>query len=459
MLRPLVRRWRSMAHHSFVYIDDGIGGASDLISAKAASQVQRTDLKRAGLKANETKSHWEPVQVGEWLGIIINTIAMTFHVPQRKIDKLRALINSMVNSTSVVVKDLARLAGQIVSMTLGLGPIARLFTRQMYYRIENRICWNELIEVDSSLLEELQFWLQHVKAFNGYAISRSIASATAVVYSDASATGYGGYLVQIGNKHSATGVWPVSEQDMSSTGREMKAILYVLESFRNFLQQQTVIWFTDSSNTVRIVQHGSSKPHLQNIAVRIFNICFELHIELHVEWLPRTANQKADYLSRIVDPDDWSLSKQYFQLLDKLWGPHTIDRFASSYNNQVPRFNSRYWNPGTEAVNAFTEEWSLENNWLCPPTYLISRTINKLVRCKAKGTLIIPEWPSAVFWPLVAPGCGSYAAYIKDVHYFNPSSGIFTSGRGQQLVYKRTKSVFSGVPRFRVIALRMDCSI
>ena len=78
---------------------------------------------------------------------------MTFHVPQRKIDKLHGLINGMVNSSSVIVKDLARLAGQIVSMTLGLEPIARLFTRQMYYRIENRLCWQELIQIDSSLLE------------------------------------------------------------------------------------------------------------------------------------------------------------------------------------------------------------------------------------------------------------------------------------------------------------------
>ena len=175
------------------------------------------------------------MQVGQWLGFIINTITMTFHVPQRKIDKLHSLINTMLTSSEIVVKDLARVAGQIASMTLGLGPIALLFTRQMYFRIENRQHWHQTIVVDNPLLEELKFWLQYVHAFNGYAISRNL-SATSIVYSDASSTGYGGYSVQLGNFHSSAGLWSREESTLSSTYREMKAILNVLKSFKNSLQ-------------------------------------------------------------------------------------------------------------------------------------------------------------------------------------------------------------------------------
>ena len=60
LLRPLVTRWRSMGHVSLVYIDDGISGASDKLSVKAASFIQRRDLNRSGLKCNEAKSNWEP---------------------------------------------------------------------------------------------------------------------------------------------------------------------------------------------------------------------------------------------------------------------------------------------------------------------------------------------------------------------------------------------------------------
>ena len=72
-----------------------------------------------------------------------------------------------------------------------------------------------------------------------------------------------------------------------------------------------------------------------------------------------------------MDYDDWSLDGAIFQQLDHKWGPHTIDRFASHYNTQLPHFNSRFWNPGTEGVDVFTCDWSKDINWLCPPVFLI----------------------------------------------------------------------------------------
>lgn len=39
-----------MGHVLLVYIDDGISGTRDRISAKAASFIQRRDLARSGLK-------------------------------------------------------------------------------------------------------------------------------------------------------------------------------------------------------------------------------------------------------------------------------------------------------------------------------------------------------------------------------------------------------------------------
>ena len=103
MLRTFVRSWRSMGHCAFIYIDDGMSGTKSLITAKAASTIQRADLSNSGLKANESKSHWEPMLVAEWLGFIINTIQMTFQVLQRKVDKLRNQINGLILSTAIEV--------------------------------------------------------------------------------------------------------------------------------------------------------------------------------------------------------------------------------------------------------------------------------------------------------------------------------------------------------------------
>jgi hypothetical protein len=50
------------------------------IDAAAASIIQKKYLSCSGLKTNEEKCHREPMQIGEWLGMIINTINSKFRL-------------------------------------------------------------------------------------------------------------------------------------------------------------------------------------------------------------------------------------------------------------------------------------------------------------------------------------------------------------------------------------------
>ena len=142
---------------------------------------------------------------------------------------------------------------------------------------------------------------------------------------------------------------------------------------------------------------------LQELALSVFQLCVVYHVTIEPEWIPREENELADYISKLRDYDDWMVHPIIFQQIDKLWGPHTVDRFANTHNAQLERFNSRFWNPGTEAVDTFMADWSGENNWWCPPVALIPRLIQHASRTKAEGTLIISQWPSAPFWPLIFP--------------------------------------------------------
>ena len=78
--------------------------------------------------------------------------------------------------------------------------------------------------------QELKFWLQHVDAFNGYAIKKKF-SATATVYSDASDTWFGGYSALIGSDVSCEN-WSEFDAAQSSTFREMKAMLNGFQTVR-----------------------------------------------------------------------------------------------------------------------------------------------------------------------------------------------------------------------------------
>ena len=103
----------------FRVFDDGISGHRDKVSARVVSLVQRSDLSSSGLVQNESKSRWEPVQVGKWLGFLINTVQHIFQVPEAKLAKLNCLLESLILDGFSTPKQLARVAGLLpVSLLL-----------------------------------------------------------------------------------------------------------------------------------------------------------------------------------------------------------------------------------------------------------------------------------------------------------------------------------------------------
>ena len=88
---------------------------------------------------------------------------------------------------------------------------------------------------------------------------------------------------------------------------------------------------------VRILQTGNWKPDFQTEALEIFSAVLGGQIRIEPEWIPRTENEQADSLSCIIDYDDWGVI-HHSARFDSLWGPHSIDGFASFYNSQLSRF-------------------------------------------------------------------------------------------------------------------------
>ena len=114
---------------------------------------------------------------------------------------------------------------------------------------------------------------------------------------------------------------------------------------------------THISSPLSVVTNERGKKRLV-INLKVFSLSIHNNIKLEPEWIPRSLNERADLLSRIVDYDDWMLNPVVFAEVDRLWGPHSVDRFANWQNCQTTRFNSRCWSPGSEA---FTVDWGKEN--------------------------------------------------------------------------------------------------
>ena len=257
---------------------------------------------------------------------------------------------------SSTYRELARIAGSIISVAFAVGPISRLLTRQMYLAIETRSGWDHPLHFSPNLVEELRFWRCNVDSFNVYAIRPPVTSST-IVFTDASDVAFGGFSASLDG---------------------LKAIYYVLLSYADQLKFRRVKVCTDNQSAARIISVGSSKPWLQTLALNIVQLCLSNGLVLEAPWIPRSLNEEADLLSRFIDRDDWSVNPSVFRVIDAKWGPHIIDQFAAYYNAQLPKFNSKFACPGCNGVDALAQDWSGENNWICPPIGLIVPSVKKL---------------------------------------------------------------------------------
>ena len=97
------------------------------------------------------------------------------------------------------------------------------------------------------------------------------------------------------------------------------------------------------------------------------------------------------FLSPIIDVNDWQSSTEFLEYLDTMWGTHTVDRFANMNNNKTKLFNSFHLNPGTLGVDAFSSNWQSDMNWLVAAVALTARAIMLLVKCKRRGTIVVPK--------------------------------------------------------------------
>ena len=114
-------------------------------------------------------------------------------------------------------------------------------------------------------------------------------------------------------------MWTTDEALESSTRRELKAIELALCSFQHVFSGKSLNWYTDNQNCGKIVEAGSMKENLQAIAMSILSICLINGISIDIQWIPREGNTQANYLSKIIDYQDWGVSEFFLDYMNELW--------------------------------------------------------------------------------------------------------------------------------------------
>ena len=214
----------------------------------------------------------------------------------------------------------------------------------------------------------MTFWRSNVASLNGIPIWSERNKSSKIIYSDASASACVNFIEFEGKVFHQN--WSDFKKSQSSTFRELLTVSLSMKAFTESLQAQSVTWFTDNQNVVRIVNCGSRVPALQDLAMDIFQTCLLNSVSIDMQWIPRDLNSAADDIRKFLDHDDYNINDTVFNALDDWWGPHTCDRFACPYNAKVQCFSTRFYQPGSSGVNAVSQDWSHHYNWLYPPVYL-----------------------------------------------------------------------------------------
>ena len=126
------------------------------------------------------------------------------------------------------------------------------------------------------------------------------------------------------------------------------------------------------------------------------------NIWISAEHIAGKCNVAADRQSREINTNtEWMLNPTLLnKALDKLQACPDVDMFASRLNKQFSRYISFRPDPGAYLVDAFSAQWNKLNGYYFPPFSLIPRVLQKLEQDKATGIVVIPRWPTQVWYSM-----------------------------------------------------------
>ena len=399
IIRPVLKWAREQGIRISAYLDDIIVAASTKEEAKLHTRMVREQLERLGFLIKDSKSTLDPTQCIDHLGFRIDTTTMSLSVPKAKVRDLRREAQKMIKAGTITLRRLAAFIGKAIAMTIAVFP-ARLMTRNLI-QVQNTalardVRWTDPVTLDKAALENLEWWSEHLSGWNGQGFLPQKTDADA--YTDASEDAWG--IVINGEETSRT--WTPKEQVHHINWKELRVIWYLVRL--PSLIGKTIHIICDNMTTIAQINKfgGTRSQVLLDLTTRIWNHCLKTGTRLKTTYVPSQFNPADAPSRRMVTQLEWSIDPVFFQQLEKTWGHHTIDLFATAVNKKVPRFISWSPEPTAWSQDAFNSNWNnMGRVYACPPWSLLSKVLQKIKLEKVKATVITPYWPSALWYPTI----------------------------------------------------------
>jgi len=399
LLRVAVAFFRRLGIRLVIYLDDLlIVGSSSEDCTSAITQVIAT-LESLGFSINFKKSETVPSQLIEYIGLITDSLSMSFRLTDKKIADISRLCKEALKKGKCSLRSLAKILGNLNWATYAV-PFAPAHYRNLQALfISASKAYNDNLDVfvclDVAFLSDLSWWVNKANFTEGKGLLSTRPDVR--LSSDASRTG--GVAVCLDVR--TGGPWTLSELDLHINALELLAALKTLEFFTSSVRDCTVTIEVDNSTAVSYINRlgGCRSKPLCSIALRIANWCEDRNLCLNAIFIPGVLNKLADTESRRpFSSGDWMLSPQAFRNIQSIWEVQ-VDLFASEWNRQLPRFVSWFPQPQAWKVDAFSFSWKNLAGFCFPPFNLIQFALSKLLREEADAVLVTPFWPSQPWFP------------------------------------------------------------
>ena len=394
VLRPVLAFLRGNNIRSALFVDDFLFMIKHLVLTDQREFMIQT-LEELGWSINYDKSKLLESKSCKFIGFVVHSKGKNgpwLQVTQKKMHKLRQHLNHAIQSETIKARFLAKIGGECIVMMHVVLP-AKLLLRNLYRTLSRRSSWDSEVFMNDSCCEDLTWWLNFLKGWNGAPLQNP--QRRVQIETDASKTGWGGVCGTL----EASGTWSKDVSFQPSNYRELLAILKSIQSFQNVLRKSSVQVLSDNITAVAHINNlGGVTPLMSRLMTTLFVTCHELGIVLSARYLAGRLNGHADGLSRILTPYEWMLHPKLFQVIQDMWGPHTVDRFASGLMCQLPRYNSLYLDPNTEGVVAMMQDWRGENNFVNAPFWMLTKIMRKVEQEGVYATIIAPHWPSQMWF-------------------------------------------------------------
>ena len=409
LLKPILALLRKQHITLLAYLDD------ILVLGRTRNECRRKIIKvlhtlqEYGFIIHPSKSVLDPSTCMEFLGFIIDSVAMRVTLPREKKITLKELcdialdrndISCMDHMNKNTIRGIARLLGKISSSFIAVAQ------GKMHYRKLERaktlaLAWQKgkydrPIALQGGAVQDILWWSRNIMD----AWAPVVRPTPGVIFTtDACLSGWGATRdgLRTGGLFSEEDKY--SQDDKTHINiLEAKAVLFGLQALGQDIYDEHIKILSDNTATVGALNKmGSSKSWgLDHIITEVWQWALHREIWLTATHIPGVLNIEADEESRKSESrTEWMLNKAIFrQVLEDLSFDPSIDLFASRINNQLGRFASFRPDPEAEIIDAFTVSWADLHFYAFPPFICIAKVLQKIMIEEATGIVVVPDWPN-----------------------------------------------------------------